>query len=128
MSVEVLRELAPAERLKYFQNRLAIADLPLAQFSEKQLQGLLNVFKVQGEIDYQTNGMHQNQIVVFKATEVSQESSENIDIAKDWQQFSTKSIVSYITPGNHYRMMSEPHVQALVTNLRDCINQAGIDE
>jgi amino acid adenylation domain-containing protein len=125
MPDEVLRRLDTEERFKYLQQQLVIAGLPIAGYKVKQLKGLLNIFKVQNQIIYETNDVFQGQIILFQTTETEESSSINIsDMSEDWSEFSAKKIIKYDTPGNHYRMMSEPHVQTLAANLRDCINQA----
>jgi amino acid adenylation domain-containing protein len=124
MSDEVLRCLNTEARFQYFQQQLVIADLPIAGYKINQLKGLLNVFKVQNQIIYQPSDMFKGQIVLFQSTEIEDEFSINADnLSEDWSRFSTKGIIKYDTPGNHYSMITEPHVQVLATSLRDCINQ-----
>jgi amino acid adenylation domain-containing protein len=125
MPDEILRCLDTEERFKYFQQQLITANLPIAGYKLKQLEGLLNIFKIQNKIIYETNDIFHGQIVLFQTIDIEDESLNNtLNMLEDWSKFSIKEIIKYDTPGNHYRMMSEPHVQILAANLRSCINEA----
>jgi glutamate-1-semialdehyde-2,1-aminomutase len=132
VSLEILKSLSNDGQIKYFQECLQTSNILPTGMGEKQLHGLLEVFKIQAQISYHPKGNHSIPTIYFQASDINDGYSENDHFTEDvvlrWNQFMNKPIEICITPGSHFTLMNEPHVQILAAKLRGYISQSLTDE
>jgi amino acid adenylation domain-containing protein len=134
LSEEVLSKLNTEDRLNYYGEQLAKANLLPHEIGKKQLQGFLRVSKgVSQAFDrYQPQTISLPYIAFFRAHESHPDdfpsAPEYAEIYRDplmgWQEFSTQPVECHVVPGDHVTMMAEPHVQKLAQQLKICIDRA----
>ena len=94
----------------------------------KLVRGFLQVFRVQGQINYAPLDTSTVPITLFRAqeTDSQQENSSDLfqDLAWGWNQFSDREVEIYTVPGSHISMMTKPHVQVLAQQLQKSLNKA----
>ncbi|WP_414582894.1 hypothetical protein [Scytonema sp. PCC 10023] len=100
----------------------------------KQARGLIQVFKTnfQTASVYMPQAVYPDQITFFRASEidaVSHANSETLDeLGMGWDKFSAQPLDIHLVPGNHFTMLSEPHVQVLAQQLSICIERSQADD
>ncbi|MDF5718964.1 MAG: thioesterase domain-containing protein [Rhizonema sp. PD37] len=117
---EDLKLLKPDEQLNYVMEQLKKVHIFPSNATVKQLRNIIQVFSTSAFINYVPQEIYSNEITVFRASE----NHLSNDITMGWSKLSSKSIKSYEVPGNHITMMTEPHIQFLVQQLKVCIAQA----
>jgi acyl transferase domain-containing protein len=115
-SVEELQELQPEEKLNYFLKQARMANLVPQDFELQQLRCLLQVFKsnVQALRSYIPQA-YPNQIIYFQASDEASDDFNNP--ALTWDKISGKPIKTITIPGNHYTIVTKPHIQVLAEQL-----------
>ncbi|MEI2580369.1 amino acid adenylation domain-containing protein [Scytonema sp. PRP1] len=134
VSSEALKVLDPLEQLNYFKERLQMVNLLPPDVGIKQLQGIMQVFKTnfQTACVYMPQAIYPAQVTFFKASEidaVSHAYSEILDeLGLGWDKFSAQPLDIHLVPGDHFTMLSEPHVQVLAKQLTICIERSQADD
>ncbi|NJR75190.1 MAG: hypothetical protein HC773_19255 [Scytonema sp. CRU_2_7] len=86
----------------------------------EQLRSLLQVFKsnIQAMLKY-TPQVYPYRIVLFRA-------SDGVELNKltlGWDELSAEPVEMITVPGDHYTMLSLPHIQTLKEHLKFYLNQ-----
>jgi thioesterase domain-containing protein len=91
------------------------------------VRGLLQVFRVQGEINYAPINTYPVPITLFRAQDMDSLPEPLADLLQDpawgWNQFSDREVEIYTVPGNHTSMMTKPHVQILAQHLQKSLDK-----
>ncbi|MEH1967249.1 beta-ketoacyl synthase N-terminal-like domain-containing protein [Nostoc sp.] len=148
---EDLSLLDPDEKLYYYAKQLLNSDrlLPIHKdllqigIQKPGKAGVMNLhymFKVIIANDlsfYEPQKVYLTRNVLFRASDYDPQTAfrakgEFAEILQDsawgWNKFSVEPVKVYMVPGDHFTMMSKPHVQVLAEQLRTCIKQAQADE
>ena len=122
-SVEELQELEPEEQLNYFLKQARMSNLVPPDFELQQLRCLLKVFKsnVQALRSYIPQA-YPNRINYFQASDNGFNNLNNP--ALTWDKFLGKPIETITIPGNHYTILTKPHIQVLAEQLNVHLNKA----
>ncbi|MDZ7963727.1 MAG: amino acid adenylation domain-containing protein [Nostoc sp. DedSLP03] len=125
ISYEVLKSFeSEEEQLKYFQERLQLANVLPAEIGIKQLRGLVQVYKTQVDTIYQPKNTETiNQITCFMASDEKKFSEDLENKALSWGKFSKLPVNIQVVPGKHITMLNEPHVRVLAEKLKDCLEK-----
>ena len=120
LTKETLQSQATLEqRYELVMQHLKQQNLFFAPTAESdQLKAIIDSFKAQihAQLHYQPQGRINAPIVLFRAQEQPKEDyvqNENWD----WSQYTSEKVTLEWTPGNHFTMFNEPHVQKLATQL-----------
>lgn len=82
----------------------------------QQLAGLLQVLQANAQIEYQPTQAIDIPTVLFRAVE-NPVPATLVGNTLGWERFITSPIAVYDVPGDHFRMLAEPHVQMLASQL-----------
>jgi amino acid adenylation domain-containing protein len=125
ISYEVLKSLeSEEEQLKYFQEKLQMANVLPDEIGIKQLRGLVQVYKSQSNTIYQPKETEIiNQITCFIASGENKTHKDLEDKALTWKKFCKLPVNIHVVPGKHITMLNEPHVRVLAKKLRDCLEK-----
>ena len=135
VSYEELALLAPEEQLSYFKERLQNANLLPPNTETTQVRSLIEVFKTNSQIKYIPQEVYPTRIALFRCGEFPAEKVANEAVAEilqdptwGWNQLLAESLEMHWVSGNHMTMMTQPHVQDLAEQLRDCIERTQADD
>ena len=134
VSDEALLVLDTLEQLNYFKQQLQMVNLLPPDVGIKQLRGLMQVFKANHQTAsvYMPQTGYPSQIKFFRASEidaVSHAYSETLDeLGLSWNKFSAQPVDIHLVPGDHFKMLNEPHVQVLAQQLTICIERSQMIE
>jgi amino acid adenylation domain-containing protein len=134
LSADVLFALDNEEQLDYLAECMKSAKIQPLLMGRRQLQDLSQVSKATSEAFdlYIPQNLHPTKITVFRASEINAgdiaSRIEYAEIRQDpalgWNEFSAEPVESYVIPGDHVTMMTEPHVQILAQHLQTSLNKA----
>ena len=116
------------ERLHYVLEQAKMLEFVFPEGGLPQLHRLLQVFKsnVQATSSYVPQ-VYPGRIVLFQATEwfaaAQHPQGQMPDSAIGWRQLSTKPLEVQPIPGDHYTILSEPHVRVLAEQLKICLGK-----
>ena len=121
ISYEVLKSLeSEEEQLRYFQEKLQMANILPDEIGIKQLWGFVQVYKTQSNIIYQPKETEIiNQITCFIASGENKTYEDLENKALTWERFCKLPVNIHVVPGEHMTMLNEPHVRVLAKKLRD---------
>jgi amino acid adenylation domain-containing protein len=129
---ETLQLLDSSEQLNYLLQRLKMVNFLPPEAGTRQLSGLVQVFKANAQTHYQPQQVYPTRITLLRASEVVSKEAENDihseilqDSAWGWSEFSNEPVDVYFLPGDHFTMMTEPHVRVLAERLGACLKQSG---
>ena len=124
LSQEILQDLNPEEQLNYFKQQLELVNLLPPGSGIDQVRGLVEVFKANHQIQYQSRSIYPSQITLFRANELPRQETDLEkpnwmikDPSWGWENLAVKPIEIHTIPGNHFTIMKEPHVQILAEKL-----------
>ncbi|PMB34523.1 amino acid adenylation, partial [Fischerella thermalis CCMEE 5319] len=123
ISEQQLQQLKPDEQLQYFLEQAKIANIFPPDIEYQQLSNLLQVFKsnIQAILNYAPQ-VYPQRIVLFRASENNfNQAPQNQTLG--WDELSLESVEVVNVPGTHYTMLTKPHVQTLLEQLRHYLAQ-----
>ncbi|ABA25091.1 Amino acid adenylation (plasmid) [Trichormus variabilis ATCC 29413] len=123
ISEQQLQQLKPDEQLQYFLEQAKIANIFPPDIEYQQLSNLLQVFKsnIQAILNYAPQ-VYPQRIVLFRASENNfNQAPQNQTLG--WDELSSESVEIVNVPGTHYTMLTKPHVQTLLEQLRHYLAQ-----
>ncbi len=131
---ETLPSLPAAARMDYFHERLTAAGLLPPGAGREQLDGLVAVFRANGQSRYlpPADGV-KVPIALLRAAVVPQahltgeQRLRMQDPAWGWGGHAAGPVMAHTVPGDHITMMNEPHVQALAGALAVCLEGASAE-
>jgi phthiocerol/phenolphthiocerol synthesis type-I polyketide synthase E len=128
LSPEVLNSLESDAQLEYFAKCVQTAQLfPSADFD--QLCRILQVHRndLLMAMAYQPHQLYSQQITCFisSKTENSLGNFHNGDLG--WHKFTTKAPIIQSVPGDHFTMLTHPHVEVLATQLGTALEASNIE-
>jgi len=124
VKAEALQLLSTQERLDYLHLVLKMAGQPLAQ---SDLQRMADIYKAntQASVEYRVQKSDPIPTVLFRAAEAGalgnylpDEASTEADPTWGWEGATSVPIRLELVPGNHFTMISEPHVRVLAERLQ----------
>ncbi|ARV60164.1 hypothetical protein BZZ01_17380 [Nostocales cyanobacterium HT-58-2] len=117
-----LRQLEPDKQLNYVLEQLQIANLIPANLAQEQFRPFYKVYKSNflASRSYVPQ-VYPNRIILLRASE--ENSGYLNDSSWGWSQLSSEPIETVVVPGNHYTMLTKPHVQMLAERLTTYLNQ-----
>jgi thioesterase domain-containing protein len=124
-----LWQLSTVEQLNLMLAQAKMLEVVLPDGGLLQIHRLLQVFKtnVRAMWDYEPQP-YPGQIILYKAAEMATpdeaESVERAGLTLGWERFSARPVKVHTVPGDHYTMLTEPHVQVLAGQLRAYLDQA----
>ncbi|MBW4642401.1 MAG: AMP-binding protein [Goleter apudmare HA4340-LM2] len=127
ISYDALQQLSADEQLNYILKQVQLTNLMPPDAGKEQLRCLLQVFKsnLQAMLNY-TPHIYQNQMILFQASDRSSDALN--ESTQGWEQFSSKPVKIHTIPGDHYTMLSKPHVQVLAEQLMFYLDKAQSEE
>jgi len=127
VSIEVLKHLSSSEQLNYLHEQLKMANWLPPFASIKQLRGLLQVFKANSQTHYVPQEVYSTPISLFCADEILSDERLSEEIRPEptwgWQPFTAEPVEVHVIPGNHFTMMTKPHVKVLAERLVSCLEK-----
>ncbi len=120
VSIEMLSTLTPNAQLEYFLSRLQDAQL-FPEASTEQLRALIQVYRNEVLMVYQPQHLYPQQITCFVSSEAEDGTSNLPTDDLGWQEFTTLAPVIQPVPGNHFTMLTHPHVEILAHQIRTAI-------
>ena len=122
---ELLR-MNPQEQLAHVLELATAANVLPPDIEPAQLERLYEVFKtnVRAMFNYSPQPLV-GRITLFKAEETA---AEQGDSARSWDEFALEGVERLIVPGDHYTMVSEPHVSVLAEYLARSVKDATTGE
>jgi len=118
LSLEQLRQFGPDEQLIYVMEKGKQKNLFTEDLNLVQVRHFLKIYKInaQGGQNYQPQ-YYSGSIVLFSASETDAE------IQSGWSKL-VEHIETYVVPGNHQKMIEQPHVKVLAEKLQKSLDQA----
>ncbi|MDQ3802878.1 MAG: amino acid adenylation domain-containing protein, partial [Acidobacteriota bacterium] len=108
---ERLRRLPALEQLAYLVEQAGAHDLLPPQTGAAQLESLLKVFKNNWRaLSSYVPGKYAGRLLLFRAAAALGDA--RVDPVMGWGHLA-EEVATYPVPGNHYTLMTSPHVQAL---------------
>jgi thioesterase domain-containing protein/acyl carrier protein len=128
ISYENIAALTPDEQVSYFKQQLELVGFLPPQTDIKLVRGLLQVFRIQSQINYVLCNTAHVPIYLFRSQERDSPPELLSELWQDpawgWNQFSDEEVQIYHVPGNHFSMMTEPHVEILAQHLQKSFDRA----
>ncbi|NEQ88971.1 MAG: type I polyketide synthase, partial [Moorea sp. SIO2I5] len=130
ISCEALQFLSSEEQLNYFLERLKNAGQML---SKTDMSRIFEVYKAntQAIASYQLQEIDGTPITFFRASEfgvLGDYLPDQVTTLKDptwgWDRLSAQPLEFHVVPGNHFSMVTEPHISVLAQQLQYCLDKA----
>ena len=127
ISTEALQFLSSEEQLNYFLERLKKTGQML---SKTDLIRIFEVYKANAQAiaSYQPQEIYGTPITFFRASEFGALGNylpDQVTTLKDptwgWERLSAHPLEFHVVPGNHFSMITEPHIRVLAQQLQYCI-------
>jgi amino acid adenylation domain-containing protein/non-ribosomal peptide synthase protein (TIGR01720 family) len=125
VSHDELRRLGPDKGLHHILEQARKANVLPPDVGLMQVQRLLQVFKANTRAiwSYMPEA-YPNRVILLRSSEVFSPDFEDFgDPTWGWGEFASKQIEIYTVPGNHYTILTNPHVKFLAERLKHCLNQ-----
>lgn len=125
VSSDKFQQMKPDKQLNYAFEQLKLANLIPASFNIESFCSFLSVYQnnLQASWNYVPQ-VYPNRMILFQAND----SNEGFDYPDDhswgWNQLSSKPMEIVTVSGNHYTMLTKPHVQVLAEQLKNYLNEA----
>jgi amino acid adenylation domain-containing protein len=131
LSLTDFQQLEPTAQVDLLHKTLADNDWAI---SKKQLYGLLKTFKANCQAEYVPQDIQSVPITLFIAEKMITETASGLEMELlreplkqqadwGWSQYTSGPVDIHVVPGDHYTMMSQPHVQVLAEKLRECLDK-----
>jgi len=123
LTLEELREIAPAQRLGYVLEQARAADALPPDIDEAQVRRALAVFaaNTQAMQRYQSQP-YAGRVTLFRAS--AQATEDAADPTLGWGALATQGVALHAIPGDHYMIVRPPHVAVLAERLSACLEAA----
>ena len=124
-------QLAPDEQVSILLEAAKKANTVPPDTDLLQVQRLLKIFKANVlAVSRYNPEIYPHQITLFKSEQSMKDASaattmsDDLDAerTRDWAELSVKPILIYPVPGEHMRMLNEPHVRILAEKLQSCLD------
>ena len=123
ISFDRFLSLSLDERLAYVIEEAKNADLMPADITLSQARRLFEVFKANvTAVSNYSPEMASCRIALMKACERISDVAQELTMG--WDGLTENGVEVVEVPGNHFTMISEPHVRSLAERLKSCINDA----
>ncbi len=114
-----LQSLEPNEQLAYILKEARKRKLIPPDIEHAQIRQLFQVFQANiHALQTYTPKPYSGPITLFQASEDRAKETLEVPTALGWQKLSTRPLNIQPVPGDHYTMLSQPHVQVLAENLK----------
>lgn len=130
ISFEKLVDLEPEEKLNYFKKQLQKVNLLPQKAGTLPIKGMLQVYKSCLQVSYFPEKVNPTSISVFRAiegfpdwAEIKEPFALKENVSWGWENFSLSSVDIHWVPGDHYTLLSKPHVQVLAEKLKACLDK-----
>jgi thioesterase domain-containing protein len=128
VSYEELRALEPGARLASFRASLIEGGWLPEETTASQLSTFVDVYKANIRADYRPRDPIPTRIALFKARDPMAGGEPHADptasgTAWGWGELADGKVLIYHAAGNHLTMMTEPHVNGLAEQLRECLDR-----
>jgi thioesterase domain-containing protein len=127
---EDLVNLEQEEKLNYLKNQLQKVNLLPPKMGILPIKGMLQVYKMCVEVSYFSEKVNPTSITIFRAiegfpdwAEIAEPSEVKQNPSWGWENFSLGSVDIHWVPGDHYTLLSKPHVQVLAEKLKACLDK-----
>ena len=122
MSYEKMICLNPEDQMELVLSYARESNLVPSSMNPLRMRRLFEVFKsnYMALSDYTPN-KYPGQITLFKAVHPVMKNSDNT--SPGWANHSDLPVDVHYVPGNHYTMLSHPHVGTLAEKLKKCIDK-----
>ncbi|GCF09825.1 hypothetical protein KDI_33890 [Dictyobacter arantiisoli] len=118
LTYEQLCDLQPEEQLKTLLEQLKAANLLAQSMSMDEFLHFMQVLITNNEsYQHYQPGRYQGQITLLHCEQTSD------DYQTQWAPFITQPIDEHVVPGNHFSMLTEPHVAILAAQLQRCLDE-----
>lgn len=124
VSYDELRRLGPDKELHHILEQARKANILPPDVGLMQVQRLLEVFQANTRAMWNyIPEAYPNRVILLRSSEVFSPDFEDFgDPTWGWSEFASKQIEIYIVPGNHYTILTNPHVKFLAEHLKHCLN------
>lgn len=121
VAYEGLRRLQFEDQLAYVLDRLIAADILPQGTDLSSLRGLLHLVKANlDSLRRYRPQPYQGRVTLFCA--------QNSALVSAWTPLFTEPAEVYTVPGDHFSMLTEPHVKPLALQLQQCLDKADVIE
>jgi thioesterase domain-containing protein len=106
--------LSPEAQLIALRDHLVASEIIPQEMKLAGLRELLQIIKanIRSQLSYQPK-MYQGKITLIQGAQ-----AEFGDLVTNWTPFSSEPLTVYTVPGDHFLMLTEPHVQTLASQLQ----------
>ncbi|XXY45533.1 amino acid adenylation domain-containing protein [Sorangium sp. So ce269] len=123
LSRDALARLSWDEQLDRLSEAFQSAGVIPAGTERRHIQGLVEVYRTQAQMDYRRPPGRPVPISLFRATELNPGAEEipearRADPTWGWGPYARGEVSLELIPGDHLTIMSHPHVRVLAENLR----------
>ncbi|BAZ49869.1 amino acid adenylation domain-containing protein [Nostoc sp. NIES-4103] len=121
ISNDTFQQLTLDEQLNYILEQAKLNGILPEDIEEKHIHPLIEVFKANLQaLQSYIPQVYSQRITLLQASEIL---SDNLHIAAfSWDKLTTNSVDIYSVPGNHYTILTKPHVQDLSVQLKRCLD------
>jgi thioesterase domain-containing protein len=114
LSSDEISHLSPEAQLIALRDHLVASEIIPQEMKLAGLRELLQIIKanIRSQLSYQPK-MYQGKITLIQGTQ-----AEFGDLVTKWTPFSSEPLTVYTVPGDHFLMLTEPHVQTLASQLQ----------
>jgi amino acid adenylation domain-containing protein len=117
-----LRSVNPAEQLAWLKRCLRQAGLPPDFAREDRLDGAMRVFRANMAMSYLPREPAPIGIALFRAREGQEAMADNRPESRlGWQALTSKPVKVHFVPGNHFTLLTPPHVKSLAQLVLECL-------
>jgi thioesterase domain-containing protein/acyl carrier protein len=129
--LEELSALAPMAQLRRVWMEAKNAGLVPKEMTLVEFRKMFDTFKINANTLHRyAGGEYDGPMTLFAAEEsvkkdffLKPEEVSHADPLRGWKRFAMQGVDLRITPGNHFTMIREPHVQVLAEELRRCVDE-----
>ena len=130
ISFEKLVDLEYEDKLNYFKKQLQTVNLLPQNAGTLPIKGMLQVYKSCLQVSYYPENINPTSISVFRAiegfpdwAEIKEPLEVKQNLSWGWENFSLSAVDTYWIPGDHYTLLSKPHVRVLAEKLKACFDK-----
>lgn len=124
-----LRRLSPQAQLTYWAECLQNAGLLNTAADLTHVQPLIDVFRINRRIRYSPTAPLKTPFVLLRASQRPPgEPILQSEATLGWQAWSQSPVTVIETPGDHFQILAEPHVQQAAAHLRTCLDRVNLGD